>query len=123
MQLNHSSRSGDVFVSVRIGWSLSSKLIAGIPVTIPNSFNKDAYAHLNKNIQRFLSSGFMNETGLGVHGNLGSDRNMNAIFYAYGPDISKKNIGVISALDVTPTVSSILNIKPPRKAKGFKVIN
>ena len=64
----------------------------------------------------------MNETGLGVHGNLGSDRNMHAIFYAYGPDISKKNIGIISALDVTPTVSGLLNIKPPRKAKGSVII-
>ncbi|WP_117884165.1 alkaline phosphatase family protein [Aureibaculum luteum] len=122
LQLNHSNRSGDIFVSARIGWSLSSKLVSGIPVTIPNSFNKDAYAHLNENIQRFLSSGFMNETGLGVHGNLGGDRNMHAIFYAFGPKVSQKNIGVISALDVTPTVSSLLKIKPPSKAKGAVVI-
>lgn len=122
LQLNHSNRSGDVFVSARRGWSLSSKVVSGIPVMIPNSFNKDAYSHLDENIQRFLSSGFMNETGLGVHGNLGSDRNMHAIFYAYGPDISKKNVGIISALDVTPTVSGLLNIKPPRKAKGSAII-
>lgn len=122
LQLNHLNRSGDIFVSARTGWSLSSKLVSGIPVTIPNSFNMDAYAHLDEDIQQFLSSGFMNETGLGVHGNLGSERNMHAIFYAFGPDISQKEIGNISVLDVTPTVSWLLKIKPPKKAKGTVVV-
>jgi len=122
LQLNHTSRSGDIFVSARTGWSTSSKLASDIPVIIPNSYNRDAYTHLDEGIQRFLSSGFMNETGLGVHGNLGSHRNMHAIFYALGPDVSKKELVDISILDVTPTVSSILNINPPKKAKGSVVI-
>ena len=116
--LEHPKRSGDVFVSARTGWSLSSKIVSSIPIIVPNSFNNDAYAHLDENTQSFLSSGFMNETGLGVHGNLGSIREMNAIFYAFGPNIPKQKIDTISALDVTPTITGLLNIKPPKNAKG-----
>ncbi|MEE9363714.1 MAG: alkaline phosphatase family protein [Cellulophaga sp.] len=118
LQLEHPKRSGDVFVSARTGWSLSSKIVSSIPIIVPNSFNSDTYAHLDENIQRFLSSGFMNETGLGVHGNLGSNREMNAIFYAFGPNIPKEKVDTISALDVTPTIAGLLKIKPPKKAKG-----
>lgn len=118
LQLEHPTRAGDVFVSARTGWSLSSKIVSSIPTIVPNSFKSDAYAHLDGNVQRFLSSGFMNETGLGVHGNLGSTREMNAIFYAFGPDIPKEKIDTISALDLTPTVAGLLKIKPPKKAKG-----
>ncbi|MGB5818743.1 MAG: alkaline phosphatase family protein [Saonia sp.] len=118
LQLEHPKRAGDVFVSARTGWSLSSKMVSSIPIIVPNSFNSDAYAHLDENVQRFLSSGFMNETGLGVHGNPGSNREMNAIFYAFGRDIPKEKIDTISALDVTPTVARLLKIKPPKKAKG-----
>lgn len=121
IQIEHPNRSGDVFVSSRIGWSVSSKLVSGIPSIVPNSFNKDAYSHLDKNIQQFLSSGFMNETGLGVHGNLGTRRKMHAIFYAIGPDIPNRGLRSISALDVVPTVAELLNIKPPKKAKGMDV--
>ncbi|PKG42729.1 alkaline phosphatase family protein [Psychroflexus sp. MES1-P1E] len=118
LSLEHPRRSGDVFVSARTGWSLSSKIVPSIPIIVPNSFNNDSYAHLDQNTQRFLGSGFMNETGLGVHGNLGSIREMNAIFYAVGPSIPKQKIDTISALDVTPTIAGLLNIKPPKKAKG-----
>ncbi|WP_282081258.1 alkaline phosphatase family protein [Aquimarina algiphila] len=121
LQIEHPNRSGDVFVSAKIGWSVSSKLVSGIPSIVPNSFNKDAYAHLDKNVQQFLSSGFMNETGLGVHGNLGIRRKMHAIFYAFGPNIPNKNVGSISALDVTPTVAELLKITPPKKANGIDV--
>jgi predicted AlkP superfamily pyrophosphatase or phosphodiesterase len=118
LSLEHPRRSGDVFISARTGWSLSSKIVPSVPIIVPNSFNNDAYAHLDENTQRFLSTGFMNETGLGVHGNLGSIREMNAIFYAVGPSIPKQKIDTISALDVTPTIAGLLNIKPPKKAKG-----
>lgn len=123
LQLEHPERAGDVFVSARTGWSLSSKMVSSIPTIVPNSFNSDAYAHLDENVQRFLSSGFMNETGLGVHGNPGSNREMNAIFYAFGPNIPKEKIDAISALDVTPTVARLLKIKPPKKAKGEAIFN
>ena len=123
IQLEHPKRAGDVFVSARTGWSLSSKMVSSIPIIVPNSFNSDAYAHLDENVQRFLSSGFMNETGLGVHGNPGSNREMNAIFYAIGPNIPKEKIDTISALDVTPTIARLLKIKPPKKAKGEAIFN
>lgn len=122
LHLGFPKRSGDIFVSARIGWSLSAKLVSGLPTIIPNTFNKDAYAHLDENIQQFLSFGFMNETGLGVHGNLGSERKMHSIFYAIGPNVPNHKLGLISTLDVTPTISGLLNVKPPKKAIGTDLL-
>lgn len=118
LKLNHPGRSGDVFVSAKTGWSLSSKIVKDLPCIIPNSFQKDAYKHLEPEIQKFLASGFMNETGLGVHGNLGSIREMHAILYAMGPNIPRKKLGEVSALDIAPTLAALLGIDPPKNAEG-----
>lgn len=120
-KLAYKGRSGDVFVSARSGWSVSSKLLPELPIIVPNSFNKDSYAHLDKNVQDFLSGGFMNETGLGVHGNYGNGKEMQAVFYAIGPNIPNVELGSISSLDVTPTVAALLKCDPPSMAKGNNV--
>lgn len=121
LQLNYPGRSGDVFVNGYSGWSLSSKIRPSVPVFVPNSFTKDTFQHLEQPSREFLTSGFMNETGLGVHGHLGTNRKMHAIFYAIGPDIPNKKLGAISALDVAPTVSAFLGIEPPHQSQGSVV--
>ncbi len=121
LHLDDNSRAGDVFISARTGWSISSKIRPKVPGIVPNSFNQDAYAHLDIETQHFLASGFMNETGLGVHGNPGNQREMNSIFYAIGPNIKNKNVGQIHSLDIVPTIADLLEIIPPDKAKGKSV--
>lgn len=118
LNLNHPGRSGDVFISAKTGWSISSKTVKNLPYIIPNSYQKDAYQNLAPEIQKFLASGFMNETGLGVHGNLGSMREMHAILYAMGPNIPNRSLGEVSALDIAPTLAALLEIDPPKNAEG-----
>ncbi len=90
LKIDHPTRTGDIFICAKPGWSLSSKMNFEIPMIISNSFNSDAYAHLDKKVQRFLSSGFMNETGLGVHGNPGNNRMINAIFLCNWSQYTKR---------------------------------
>ncbi len=116
--LENKERSGDVFLNAKPGWSLSSRGGDNLPTIIPSSFQKDAYQHLSPEIQEFLESGFMNEIGLGVHGNLGSKREMHAVLYGLGPNIPNKKLGKVSALDITPTLAELLGIAPPKDAKG-----
>ncbi|MGB5820952.1 MAG: alkaline phosphatase family protein [Saonia sp.] len=122
--LYHPTNSGDIFVSANLGWSLSSKIVPELnSFIVPNAFKKDAYQHLNKNAQKFLLGGFMNETGLGIHGNLGNIREMHAIFYAIGPNIPNKRIGTIKAIDVAPTITKLLKIEPPKNAEGLDFLD
>ncbi len=123
LKLGHPQRAGDVFVNARPGWSLSSRMAQGVPATIPNSYNMDVIGDLglSKEIQAFLEAGNLNETGVGVHGHLAGNREVQAIFYAVGPHIPNRRIGEISALDVAPTIAAILGINPPKQAEGKPV--
>ncbi len=120
--LCHPLNSGDIFVSTNIGWSLSSKIVPEIGYIVPNAFKKDAYQHLDIKIQDFLSKGFMNETGLGVHGHIGTEREMHAIFYAIGPQIPNAVSGTVEALGIAPTVTDLFQIEPPKNAEGKSIL-
>jgi predicted AlkP superfamily phosphohydrolase/phosphomutase len=44
-------------------------------------------------------------------------KELRAVFIAYGPGISGGYLGVVSSLQVAPTVAALLGIKPPEKAE------
>lgn len=119
--LNYQGRSGDIFVSAKSGWSLSSKINPKIPYIIPNTFNPDDNKGLSIPVKEFLKGGFMNETGLGVHGNLGSSRKMHSIYYAIGPDIPKKKIRKMSIVDITPTIMDLMMV-PKKSFDGISIL-
>jgi hypothetical protein len=120
LHLEQGARSGDVFVSARAGFSLSGRLLAEVPVFVPSSPRHDIREQLAKTpaMRAFMESGGANETGLGVHGHLGSLRDIQAIFFAYGPNVPKRPLGIIEGIDVAPTIAALLGIKPPQNAQG-----
>lgn len=63
----------------------------------------------------------MNETGRGVHGSLASLREGESIFYAIGPYVPKKGLKKIYALQIAPTFSKLLGIKPAADSEGESV--
>ena len=120
LRLNYAERAGDVFVSARAGFSLSSRVLPGVPVLVPNTYNSDTRQRVagNKQTDEFLMSGGANETGLGVHGHVSAHREIQAIFFAYGPNVPARLSGPVNIVDVAPTVASLLGIEPPRDAQG-----
>lgn len=120
IRLGQSPRTGDVFVSARPGFSLSGRILPEVPIFVPSSPRLDIREQFAKNqaTREFLESGGANETGVGVHGHLGTAREIQSIFFAYGPNVPKKPLGVIEGVDVAPTIAALLGIKPPRDAQG-----
>ncbi|MCC6025051.1 MAG: alkaline phosphatase family protein [Desulfurococcaceae archaeon] len=56
-------------------------------------------------------------TVTGDHGpHLPHYRELRGIFVAYGPGVSGGYLGVVSSLQVAPTIAALLGIKPPEKA-------
>jgi predicted AlkP superfamily phosphohydrolase/phosphomutase len=125
LRLNYAERAGDVFVSARPGFSLSSRVLPGVPVFVPNTYRSDTRQRVarNKQTEEFLLTGGANETGLGVHGHLSAHREIQAIFFAYGPNIPARLTGPVNSIDVAPTAASLLGIKPPRDAQGKAIFN
>ncbi len=120
VRLGESARTGDVFVSARPGFSLSGRLLPEVPIFVPSSPRADIREHFAKNqaTKEFMEAGGANETGVGVHGHLGTVREIQSIFFAYGPNVPKKALGVIEGIDVAPTIAALLGIKPPRDVQG-----
>lgn len=120
LRLNDAERAGDVFVSARPGWSLSARVLPEVPVFVPTTFRSDTRQRVavNKKVEEFLLSGGANETGAGVHGHVSAHRQIQAIFFAYGPNVPARQTGQVNAVDVAPTVASLLGIEPPRNAQG-----
>jgi predicted AlkP superfamily pyrophosphatase or phosphodiesterase len=118
--LGQSERTGDVFVSARAGFSLSGRLLPEVPIFVPSSSREDIREQFAKNqaTREFMELGGANETGVGVHGHLGTTREIHSIFFAYGPNVPPKALGVIQGVDVAPTIAALLGIKPPRDAQG-----
>ncbi|RIW13353.1 hypothetical protein D0X99_16385 [Algoriphagus lacus] len=121
--LFHPERSGDILVNAKVGWSISARNPSNANYVIPNSFNKDAYQNLPEEERKFLDAGTMNETGLGVHGNLGNTREMHAIFLGIGPSLPQKRVGTVRALDLVPSLSFLLGIHPPKGTEGKNIFN
>jgi predicted AlkP superfamily phosphohydrolase/phosphomutase len=120
LRLNDAERAGDVFVSARPGWSLSPRVLPDVPVFVSTTFRSDTRQRVagNKKIEEFLLTGGANETGAGVHGHVSAHREIQAIFFAYGPNVPAQLTGTVNGVDVAPTAAALLGIAPPRDAQG-----
>lgn len=118
--LQHSRRSGQIFVNARTGWSLSMRTPPSGRIMLPNSFHRDvlAAAGLSKADQDFVVKLGLNEGGLGVHGHLNHNRMVQALFYLWQPGVAAGPLGVVDALQVAPTIAALLGIDPPQQAKA-----
>lgn len=125
LRLNYAERAGDVFVSVRAGFSLSGRVLPDVPLFVAGTPNPDTRQRVaaNKKAEEFLLSGGANETGLGIHGHVATHRQIQAIFFAYGPNVPARLTGLVNSVDVTPTVASLLGIEPPRDAQGKAIFS
>lgn len=123
LRLNYAERAGDVFVSARPGWSLSARVLPDVPIFVPSTFSPDTRQRvaINKKTEEFLTSAFANETGLGNHGYIGTHRQIQAVFFAYGPNVPAQLTGPVNGVDVAPTAAALLGIEPPRDAQGKAV--
>lgn len=120
LRLNYKERAGDVFVSAQAGWSLSGRVLPGVPVFVQGTFNADTRQQVagNKKTEEFLLMGGANEISPGVHGYVAAQRQIQAIFFAYGPNVPAQLTGVVNSVDVAPTAASLLGIEPPRDSQG-----
>lgn len=107
--------AGDVFISTPPGWAVSDRFDAGVPVFVPTTLTADARRRISRSPaeQRFLEGGGLNELGNGVHGHVAGDPRLQAIFMALGPRVPHRRIGRIAAVDVMPTVLSLLGLEAP----------
>lgn len=108
--------SGDLFVSCRSGYSLSGKFLPSVPYLVKNSFDPDMFKNEESDTRNFLIGGTMNETGRAVHGGLGKIRKGQSIFYAWGAGVPARKLKEVSALQIAPTIASLLKINPPAQA-------
>lgn len=115
--LYHQEYSGDLFVSCKAGYTISDRYLPGVNFLIQNSFDPAMFENENQATKNFLLSGTMNETGRAVHGCLSTSREGQSIFYAFGPDVPKKELNKIYSLQIAPTVATLLGIQPPINAE------
>ena len=118
LRLEDDERSPDVFVSARPGWSMSGRINPRVGVIVPNTMTPQGRNDLRPDAQEFLAAGNLNETSPGVHGYLARHRQLESIFYAYGPEVRHARLGRIRVVDIAPTVASLLDISPPKDAQG-----
>jgi predicted AlkP superfamily phosphohydrolase/phosphomutase len=97
VHLNHPGRAGEVWVNARPGYQLRSRIDPKAPVFESNRVG-------------------------GQHGFLGSNREIQAIFYAIGPAVPKTSLGHVQHVDVAPTAAALLGIEPPKDNQGRAVL-
>ncbi len=119
--LYHPTYSGDLFVSCHNGYSISDRFLPEVPYLVQNSFDPSLFSNATEATRKFLVNGTMNETGRAVHGCLSTVREGQSIFYSIGPDIPKKRIKKISALQIAPTIAAILGIQAPKDVEGKSI--
>jgi hypothetical protein len=112
-----------MFVSARAGWSLSGRVLPGVPVLVVSTMNPDTRQRIagNQATEDFLLAGGANEISPGVHGYTANQRQIQAIFFAYGPQVPARLAGLVNSVDVAPTTAALLGIAPPREAQGKPV--
>ncbi len=93
LRLGHPSHVGDVVLLARPGYFLS------------NSFSASGVK------PRFLSD----------HGYLSNNREMQGVFFAAGPGIRQQVLPALRTVDIAPTVSALLGIRPPLHNQGRDV--
>ena len=118
LRLGDDERSPDVFVSGRLGWSMSARINPRAPFILPSTMTPEGRAGLAPEARELLAAGNLNETSPGIHGYLARNRQLESIFYAVGPGVPRARLGRIRVVDIAPTVAAILNISPPRDAQG-----
>ncbi len=118
LRLFDSERSPDVFISAKPGWSFSGRINPKVSIFLPSTMTPEGRSNLSADDQALLASGGLNETSPGVHGYLARFRQIESIFFSAGPNVPHRKLGKVNAVDVAPTVASILGIKPPKDAQG-----
>ena len=98
VHMGHPTRAGDVWVNARPGFLLSDRIDPAAPVFQPST------------------------TEHGAHGNVDSNRRIQAIFFAAGANVAPGYLGRVNAVDVAPTVAALLGIEPPAQAQGRAVL-
>ncbi len=98
VHLDHPRAAGDVWVNARSGYVLGGRIDLTAPVL-------EAAGTLR-----------------GQHGYLGTNREVQAIFFAGGPKVKPGGIGTVHHVDVAPTVSALLGIAPPAQNQGRNVL-
>lgn len=122
LRLNYAERAGDVFVSARGAFRFPDVSCPAFRFLCrPRSAGTPGRG--NKQTEDFLIAGGANDTGAGVHGHVSAHRQIQAIFFAYGPNVPVRLTGPVNAVDVAPTVASLLGIEPPRDTQGKIVFN
>lgn len=111
--LYHAEYSGDLFISCREGFSISSRFVPGAPFLIQNTFDMNLVRDQPEAVRNFLLKGTMNETGRAVHGCLSTVRKGQSVFYAWGNHVPAKKIKKMRSLQITPTVAKLLDIQAP----------
>ena len=119
--LYHKDYSGDLFVSCKIGYSITDRYLPEVNYLIQNSFDPALFENQNEATKKFLLNGSMNETSRGVHGNLAILREGQSIFYAIGPNVPKRKLKKIISLQIAATVAQLLGIQPPTDSEGKSV--
>jgi hypothetical protein len=119
--LYHKDYSGDLFVSCKVGYTISDRYLPGVHYLVQNSFDPAMFENQNQATKNFLLNGTMNETGRAVHGCLATVREGQSIFYSVGPEVPKRKLKRISSLQIAATVSTLLGILPPADSEGKSV--
>jgi predicted AlkP superfamily phosphohydrolase/phosphomutase len=107
VHLGHPRAAGDVWVNARPGYALSGR----IEPLAPRARDKPRAPVLEP-------AGTLR----GQHGYLGTNREVQAIFFAGGPKVRPGGIGTVRHVDVAPTVSALLGIEPPAQNQGRNVL-
>lgn len=119
LHLQH-PHAGDVYVSAEPGWGLTGRYDPNVPVIVPSTLSPDTRARISRSPaeRQFLEKGGLNELSLGVHGHRPGDPRTQAIFYAIGPDVPRRKLGVVEMVDVAPTVLRVLHVAVPESMVG-----
>ncbi len=107
VHLGHPRAAGDVWVNARPGYALSGRI------------ESLALRARDKPLAPVLEPA---ATLRGQHGYLGTNQEVQAIFFAGGPKVKPGGIGTVHHVDVAPTVSALLGIDPPAQNQGRNVL-
>jgi Type I phosphodiesterase / nucleotide pyrophosphatase len=116
--LEHPGNAGDLFISAAAGFSLDPRRSPSERLFFPISFDRKALvaAGLQPREVDFMAGGFLNQASPGVHGHVAATKDIAAIFYALGPDVSKAEGATAHMLQITPTIACLLGVAPPDTA-------
>lgn len=98
LRMAHPQNSGDVWVVARPGYTIGTQIDSRLAVLAPYE-------------------GFS-----GLHGHLATNREMQGVFLAVGPEVPRGLLGPVRTVDIAPTVSALLGIDPPAQSQGENVL-